>query len=491
MAGLAAAVAGLDERALERFLQPQRWFDAKGRGIRRVRVRDLVPLDAEDRLGVARVEAVFDDGGASTYQLPLAALGSEADVPARAVVGAGPGGVLVDAVIVPAFRRLLGRAVGEGACFAGGPTGGDVRWRVRTLAPPQAAVDDGRPMGVEQSNTSLVYGDAMVVKLVRKLERGVNPDVEIGEFLARHTSFRHVPALLATLVFEEPGSDDTVAGMAQRFVPSVGDGWTWALERLRGWLAAPAHAPDDFWAAAAALGRITRGLHQALASRADVEGFAPEPVTAELAHRWAEAVAGSVARTIDRLGDARRALSAGLGETASALACRRHEAVAAAGRLATMLETAGGMRIRHHGDYHLGQVLRTRDDDFVVLDFEGEPARPLAERRAKHSPLRDVAGMLRSFDYAAGAGAASAPARGREWAQRAREAFLDGYLEAADEAGAPILPAGRQAALRAVALFELEKVFYELAYELGNRPDWVAIPLDGALRVLDGLEALA
>jgi maltose alpha-D-glucosyltransferase/alpha-amylase len=278
--------------------------------------------------------------------------------------------------------------------------------------------------------------------------------------------------------------------MLQEFVPSRGDAWAFALERARIEAIESRHvnAAESFATAARRLGEVTRGLHEALAADSGDPDFAPQAATAEDVVTWGE----STARQVKQAGEALAAQAAAAALPAEirplARTCLEHlpDTLARARAIAASFPDGAGEKIRHHGDYHLGQVLVTERGEFMILDFEGEPARPLAERRRRHSALRDVAGMVRSIAYAAAAATRaagwSAPSdRVIHWESEARSAFLDGYFGA----GLPeFLPQSTAGAYRLLELFEIEKVFYEIAYEVNHRPDWVEIPLRGVARAL-------
>ncbi|HET7564779.1 MAG TPA: phosphotransferase, partial [Gemmatimonadaceae bacterium] len=349
----------------------------------------------------------------------------------------------------------------------------------------------------EQSNTSIVYGDHAILKLFRRLEPGEHPDVEIGRFLTTRTNFHGTPALLGVITFEWDGAP-SVAGMLQRFVPGAQDAWDYALRSARDYLRAKGEAPrNPFAGDAERLGRVTRAMHEALASDTGNPAFAPERATGDDLERWARDARATMARSLELLESRVQAKALDPRATAAARALLgRRDALD--DRVTEMVSAIGddvGMRIRTHGDYHLGQVLRTPDGHFLVIDFEGEPARPLAERRAKVSPLRDVAGMVRSFAYVASmsardvAGETVNPTveiRSAHWERDARTAFLDGYLHAGKTSPeSPVLLSHTRDDTQALlTLFETEKVFYELAYELNNRPEWVWVPLRGIAKLL-------
>jgi trehalose synthase-fused probable maltokinase len=339
------------------------------------------------------------------------------------------------------------------------------------------ALGEGLPvrrLAGEQSNTSVTFGDALILKHFRRLQEGVNPEAEITRFLTERTSFTHTPRLAGHLEYRTRDGVTTL-GVVQELVPGVRDGWQWMLERLddvhRRARAQGGHAETsavrelaaDTLGALRRLGERTAELHRALASSATDPDFAPEPITRDDVADWVAAVQRQIAEARRVTGD-------------SGLAADPRGLTHALGTL------VGCVKIRHHGDFHLGQTLyQLAAADFMIIDFEGEPLRPLAERRRKHTPVRDVAGMLRSINYAAvSAGGEATPARdawAAAWEAEARGAFRDGYRCLA--ADAPFLPGRAGAFTRAVAAFELEKAAYEIVYEANNRPEWIAIPARG------------
>ena len=464
-----AALGALGRDALTRYLSARRWFGAKGQAIEAAGFDEVAPLIAgDDPIALARVAVRFASGHTEHYQVPLAI-----DREGRAsliLANIHGGGVLHDAVESPEFRRQLGRAFAQRATAAAQT----VRWEFEPLTELEDLADvPTRVVGGEQSNTSIVFGERAILKLFRHLEIGQNPDVEIGRFLTTRTNFRGTPALLGILHLRAPAGDG-VAGMVQEFLPDSTDGWAHVLARL-----ANNGADQALTTELQALGRLTRELHAALASVTDDPDFAPEPTTQADLDRWRTEVNTQVTTTFTQLAAQLGQLPAKIVGPARALLGRAEQL---RGLLRGPLHADEAMpRIRHHGDYHLGQVLRTADGGWRIIDFEGEPARPLAERRAKHHPLRDVAGMLRSFAYAAAVAARTDPARDPATAERAmRAAFLAGYDP--DLAGDP-----RSSAL--LALFETEKALYELRYELGSRPDWAWIPLAGLADLLSARPA--
>ena len=484
------------------FLKDQRWFGGKGRRITRVRVADHASLRGAANVLLATVEVTYGDRGHEQYFLPLA-VGYEGRPPDAPAPILRQGTTTVhDAFEDVGFCRALLRAIDRGAqiatakrgTFTFEPRGGSLTRTVETREV------DVRLLGVEQSNTSVVYGGRLILKAFRRLQPGVNPELEILDFLARHTDFDRVPALAGLAEYRARDGTPASLGVLQAFVPNEGDGWSYTLRELETLLdgsgiawseAALAERAAAYLDQVAELGRVTAGLHLALASSPTAPGFAPEPIGRADVEAWQESISARLARALGRLSatlDRQPTSVQSLGQDVLDGEARLRETSLG---LASLLESSTA-KTRHHGDYHLGQVLKTTDS-FVILDFEGEPLRPLAERRARHTPLKDVAGMLRSFSYARHAAIRAAAPRsdgveratlnaGRErlaasWERLARRAFLDAYLGRARAGRASFLPRSDDALRRALAALELEKALYELEYELDNRPDWLAIPL--------------
>ena len=423
------------------WLPQQRWFGAKTKRISRVAIADAFPLGPGV---VLLVDVELEDGGAERYVVPVLA-----------------GVEIRDALDDVEFSRALvtliaraGSADGERGTIHGVPAAGLAeRWP--DGAPRDLAV---RRIGGEQSNTSVVLGEAFMLKQFRKLAAGVNPEAEIPRFLTERTSFRNTPRLAGHLEYREAGREATTLAVMQALVPDAVDGWQWVLARLK---------ESNGTATVHALRRLGERLgelHHALASDPGDPVFAPEPITAADVAAWTDAVA-------DQLESARRALR----DTSLAVDSRAVHA--------GLAHLVGRQKIRHHGDFHLGQTLyRPSAADWMIIDFEGEPLRPLEERRRKHAALRDVAGLLRSIDYAA-ASSATTPA---PWPAAAAREFAEGYRTATG--GASFLPRSDAAFDEAVAVFELEKAAYEILYEANNRPTWIAIPQRGLAGALARLQ---
>ena len=468
---IVALLSGPGRSDLAQYLVRQRWFGAKTRGIGALAVRDWATLDEDAPLVLLLLDV---DGDRYHVAVTVAADAAPPIAMARL-----DGAAIVDAHDDPRFgRRVLAaiaagrRLDGRAGRFVFRPTPG---WAF----PPDPDALDARRHAGEQSNTSVILGGGLVWKTLRRPQPGLNPDLEITRFLTTRTSFRHVPRL-AGWAEHEAGDGAATLGVLQEFVANRGDGWKHVLSALRGRLGAgPARSgPDPLVEDMRRLGTITGGLHAALASDAADPDFAPEPITRDDVARWAA--------------DIRRDVEAGdVWGLPGGGAPVDPNGAGVARALRALEALVGTVKIRSHGDYHLGQVLKT-EDGFVIIDFEGEPARPLAERRAKLPALRDVAGMLRSLDYAAHAVAFEVPAAERApalamltaWESEARRAFLDGYRGAATASPTALIPRSEEELLAACAAFELEKACYELLYERNNRPDWVAIPLAGIRRIL-------
>jgi maltose alpha-D-glucosyltransferase/alpha-amylase len=505
------AIVALTGPRLLQFLSRQRWFGAKGEVPTSAVVADWMCIRGSDAsLAAARIR-VDTSRGRALYQLPIAVRETlPPGVPESAVLAtiaprhpdaseADRGPALVsrdcslyvyDAAYDPQFRAMLARGIATGIEAV---AGSGRRWVVEGAAEMMEQPDRSRAtrlLGVEQSNTCIVIDDAVIVKLFRRLVVGVHPEVEVTRFLTTRAGFTHTPAFLGALRFEDEYGT-TIAGMTQHYVPGATDLWAYTLERGRAYFAAPEDrdAPNELLADAKRLGETTRAMHVALASRTDDPAFAPEPVSPDDVERWAARAQQSVRdalalleRQLDAPGFPREREA-----EARALARRREHFAGWINEIVDSLGSDLGLQVRIHGDFHLGQVLRAPDGELLIIDFEGEPTRPLDERRERASPLRDVAGMLRSFAYAAATLAVEQGARlkpqirelrAARWERDTRQAFLDGYLTSS--AGSPNpLPAHAADTRRLIELFETEKAFYELSYELNNRPTWAWIPMRG------------
>ena len=445
------------EDLLRDWLPGQRWYGGKGSDLAEVRVESETRLPGEADVRVTLVEVRTEDDATDRYQLLVGRRTGELEHRlVHAVIGEVDGTTAYDAVHDhEAAGALL-------ALLAQGGELGPLRFTSIGDVDPELP---SRVMGAEQSNTSIVYGDTVILKLFRRLQPGANPDIEVTKALADAGS-THVACPLAWMDGEVAG-ETTTLGLLQVFLRGASDGWAMATASVRDLFAeGDLHADEvggDFAGEAERLGTATAEVHALMAGTlpAAVVGSEDAQATARQLHERLDSAA-AVVPELEQYADALHAVYDEVGAL-----------------------TAEHPVQRVHGDYHLGQVLRTQEG-WVLLDFEGEPARPLVERTALMSPLRDIAGMLRSFDYAArhllaersvGVGAEQQLTyRAAEWAERNRQAFCDGYARAA---GAD--PREESVLLRA---FELDKAVYEVVYEARNRPTWLPIPLASIERLV-------
>jgi maltokinase len=450
-------IEGVDLEALAQWLEQRRWYASKSRHVTAVEIDEWVQLSDQPTLLLAVVHARFASGSHELYQLALAFIGLERSDSAPAVQ-LTPEAAVIDAVADPEYGRELLRRLDADAQIETE----DGVFRFHRVQGPLPAEAEVRPVGVEQSNSSIVFGDHTVLKVFRKLEPGINPELELLQFLTTQ-GFEHIAPLQGYYDYEGRSFSATL-GVAQRFLPEATGGWELALDQV-------VTDPADLLNELGGLGRITAQLHNALASDNGDPAFSPEEPSSESLSLLTATIDEDIERIFVRLPDDERvAPIAGRGQDV-------RERIAARSQIGL-----GGRAIRTHGDFHLGQTLHT-PHDWVIIDFEGEPARPLFERRQKRSPLRDVASMLRSFAYVS---SASQIMRGRaapgQFEERARHTFLEHYLATVDQA---LLPAGEAAIMNLLSIFELEKAIYELQYELDNRPEWLPIPVAGIVRLLE------
>jgi maltokinase len=433
-----------NEQAVIDYVTKQRWYGAKSRSVTHSEVLDSVELRTTDpHFTLELVEMRYDTGAHDIYQLLH-------------------GDTEIDGLEHPAAARELVHAMRAGLTLQGAE--GTVEFRpVEGFASLGRELLDARPVGGEQSNTSLVFDDELILKVFRRLEPGINPELEMLRFLTEH-GFANIAALGGWYAYSG-GPLSATLGILQEFVRNGEDGWELALEEI-------GTVPDRFLTRLRRLGGVTGEMHTVLGSDLNDPAFSAETPSVESL--------GLLTATVD---EEIESVFLSLPEDDEQLApiIGRGEEVREQLRTLTYAGATGKI-IRTHGDYHLGQTLWS-ENDWVIIDFEGEPARPVTERRRKRSPLRDVAGMLRSFAYAAIAAEllhdTPAPAG---WEEEARVQFLDGYLETVDPT---LLPSGSLAIERLLTVYELEKSVYELRYELDNRPDWVRIPVAGIQRLIE------
>jgi maltokinase len=457
----------LDDESLRNWIAQQRWYGAKARSISGVEIVECLPLSDDPSVLLALVQTRFATGTHELYQLPLlvARQGALQDGPTthggaqRPIAVAGEWAVY-DGLADPAQARALLALIESGEEIETGHG----RFSF-TREPGFEPIDSDAPvraMGVEQSNSSVVFDRRLALKVFRKLEPGINPELEMLHFLSGH-GFGHIAPLQGYYEYEGQALAATL-GVAQTFLPDATGGWELALDEIP-------QDPEGFLARLGSLGQVTAEMHNVLATDAGDPAFSPEEPSQEALALLTATVDEDIERIFVRLPDCDAvAPIAGCGQDV-------RERLAARAQVGI-----GGRVIRTHGDYHLGQTLRT-PRGWVIIDFEGEPARALPERRQKRSPLRDVAGMLRSFAYVTSAVEMMPDRRApEEFEQRARQAFLEVYLAQVDPA---LLPAGEAQVANLLSIYELEKAIYELQYELNNRPDWVPIPVAGIRRLLE------
>jgi len=505
--------------ALLDYTRPRRWFRAKGREPRGARLRDLIRLDDANLLTLLEID--FAAGETELYAIPLASLEAGAlrrlsdggAGPALEAIAPEPGHdqdregdprALVDGLLVPgqAADALL-NLLRSGSRLAGRMGGALVAQRLPALEGADLPV--AKIPRVEQTNSIAIFGDRVLLKVYRQLTAGPNPEREVGEFLNSHCDPPCTARVLGALTYE--AADGTAFGvaLAHEYLANEGDAFSFMLDKLRGYFdrvsALPGPTPrlDPIAAAALAvfdplvarLGRRTGELHRALAAAPPEQpDFAAEPLAAGDRAALAARAGAMLREQLDALSGALPRLTPPARALAEhLLAPEARQAISR--RLDEFRDRPlAVVKTRTHGDLHLGQVLVRGGDDFVIIDFEGEPARPLAERRAKGSPLRDVMGMVRSFGYAPevllrdpsfiGAGGRDGD-RLQPWAdlwkKRMTAAYLRAYLDTVG--AAPFLPASPDDLAVMTTFYELEKVIYEIGYEVNNRPDWVEIPLRG------------
>lgn len=517
--------------ALTPFLMGQRWFRSKSRRIRATHINDVIPLN-EQNTAFLVIDVEFFEGEPEAYLVPLAVMRA---FDGTSVNGTAPAGLvayvmrsgddekalLCDAFLKPEFPHVLLEAVLRGRRLKG--AGSELSssilrgaWAARPLSEMPAKVGE-----LEQSNTSIIYGDELILKLIRRLDAGLNPDVEVTRFLAEKTSYAHAPTLVGATQFKRGKGEPGQCATLQRFVPNQGDAWKLALEFIDRYFERvepvdPAtveeffpgetslayyadHEPPEqvqtwvgtFLTLCRLLGERTAELHLALSSRKDIRDFAPEPFSELHQRSLYQSARATLKTTMQTLEERRTKLSAN--ERSLADLVIRDSRVLEKGIRAITKGKLDALRIRVHGDFHLGQVLFT-GSDFVIIDFEGEPSRNLNERRFLRSPMRDVAGMLRSFHYAA-VGALRTRAsttfdRSRLrpfahlWATWVSRVYLGTYLKGVQNS--QLLPSHEADRERLVQYYLIEKCVYELAYELNNRPAWVSLPLSGLESLIAG-----
>jgi maltose alpha-D-glucosyltransferase/alpha-amylase len=518
------------ERILPVYLKGCRWFGGKARGVRATAIGEILPI-MDDSLPafLTLVRVDYSDGDAETYAVPLMyAQGEQAE---RVLRDHSPAaiarlvfkdreeeGIIFDAFVDEAFAEalLVGIARHRRREGMGGDLVASRTQEFKQIRGPGEGHLNPSILKAEQSNTSIVFGDRFILKLFRRIEAGVNPDLEIGRFLT-DKKFRHIPPLAGAVEYRREREEPMTLAILQQFVPNEGDAWKHTLDRLthffqqavaeRGKMEslslpssplldlAEADSPPavaeiigPYLESARLLGQRTGEMHLALGSDPDRPGFAPEPFSKLYQRSVYQSMRNLTGQVFQLLRQRLRTLPEGTRPGVQEVLDQEARILDRFRSITDLKITA--MRIRCHGDYHLGQVLHT-GKDFIIIDFEGEPARPLSERRIKRSPLRDVAGMLRSFNYAVYSALFSQRDSGlirpedlafletsaQFWRLWVSAAFLKAYLGEASKGN--FIPKAKRELQALLDIYLLEKAVYELGYELNNRPEWIMIPIQG------------
>ncbi|MGA1876134.1 MAG: maltose alpha-D-glucosyltransferase, partial [bacterium] len=511
-----------EKQALTRYLKNSRWFGAKAKVIRQVSILEDAPIrKVPYPCHMLLIEVEYTEGTPELYLLPLSfALKGESpraleEFPGGVVASLRRGdeeGVLYDSTYDEQFHQELLLTIanrrkmkGRSGDFVGFPGKGFKSY----LGEKKFALAS-RPLKVEQSNTSIIYGDRLFLKLYRRLSEGVNPDLEIVKFLSEKTAYANFPSFAGGIEYRRTGAEPMTVALLQRFIENAGDAWTFTVDVVKRYFenilakrgedgegilkeegslldVDIAHIPDLvqesigglYLEMASLLGKRTGELHLALASHHEDERFVPESFSLLYQRSVYQSMQGLVIRTMRSLSDSLEHLSSDIRDEAKGILSSEREILRRMQKI--LKKKLSAMKIRIHGDYHLGQVLYT-GKDFVIMDFEGEPARPLTERKLKRSPFRDVAGMIRSFHYAAYGALLLHPSYRPEdivllepwiepWYRYVGGIFLRSYLDTVNHA--PFIPRERDELEILLQTFLLEKAVYELGYELNNRPDWV------------------
>ncbi len=520
-----AGAQRLETVNLPEFFPKQRWFAGKSRQIKATNIVDWAPV-ITSRSALAMVEVRFESGTPDIYLTTLAMTFGDA---AEEIQRTAP-----NAIITPIVSGREPGLLHEGvfddetcaALFSLIANGQELNARhtrisgVRGKVFPEVQGSAETPLSVrrgsaEQSNTSILYGDRFILKLFRRLERGSNPDAEIGRYLTENTSFRQIPPFAGSIECTAADAGPSTLGMLQGLVANEGDGWKWTLEELNRYFetCAPIAFPERmnsepkdpvelseaptsrlardhigiYLDSATTLGRRTAEMHLALASPTNDPAFAPEPMAAQDLETLLVDLRQHATKVFDLLKEHVSFLPDEVVEDAAEVLSKRRRILDQFNGL--RLDKLRTLRTRIHGDYHLGQVLKVKTD-FVILDFEGEPARPLSYRRAKQCPLKDVAGMLRSFSYAVHVSLLNYTARHNEdvtrlepwallWERSVATEFLRAYRDSAQDA--EFLPINGADFRKLLDIFLLDKALYEVLYEMNSRPAWLRIPLMGIL----------
>ncbi|WP_416772933.1 maltose alpha-D-glucosyltransferase [Pseudomonas sp. RHF3.3-3] len=512
----APARTSLEQTSLPEWLPMRRWFADKHAPIEQVHIAYGLRFGEPQQPVLLSEVHVTVGGQVSRYQVPFGLLAEEqinAALPqqlALARVRRGRQvGLITDAFSLDSFVRAVIQGLQEGRVLSG--EAGELHFQATAelLTQPLPADAEVRYLSAEQSNSSVVVGERVMLKLIRKVSAGIHPELEMSAYLGAG-GYRHISPLLGSVVRRDPAGEESLLMIAQGLLNNQGDAWIWTqnnLERaIRDELAdgtaeheVSIDAHDELVNFAGLLGQRLGEMHQVLAAPTDNPAFSAEVSTGKDGQAWGKHIGSQVTRALQLLEQHQAQLPAADQALVARLVAGKKAILAHVQALA--VQAVGGLRIRVHGDLHLGQVLVVQGDAYLI-DFEGEPARSLQERRGKHSPYKDVSGVLRSFDYAAAmaldsshsvdsseAAQAALTRVTERYLKESRQAFIRAYEQATTSlAHAWQDPAGAQAAL---ALFSLEKAAYEIAYEAQNRPTWLRVPLHGLDRLLSEVKTLS
>ncbi|MFH1338896.1 MAG: maltose alpha-D-glucosyltransferase [Candidatus Omnitrophota bacterium] len=523
----------LEREVLIKYLRGCRWFGGKGRTVRKISIIENAPIISKntDFANLIILEVNYNEGAPEMYLLPLFFAAKDKAGPIQqsypqavvAQIQAGQEeGILYDGVYDEEFHQILFDMISKRKRVRA-KTGEFVAYpgkKFRSSLVDRQLPLESTVLGAEQSNTSVVYKNTFILKLFRKLENGINPDAEIVKALTEKANFSYIPSFTGAIEYRRRNAEPIFIGLLQSFVPNQGDAWIFTLdnvskyfERVLSKKAGFENIPQmssllldkdslgaftlldelvgTFYSEMIGLlGNRTGKLHLSLFSLSDCSDFAPEPFSTLYQRSVYQSMRNLVRQVLRLLEENINKLPDEVKQGASEILSSQGKILC---RLERILEKKiSAMKIRIHGDCHLGQVLFT-GKDFVIIDFEGEPARALSERRLKRSPLRDVAGMVRSFHYAAYAGLLRHPLVHKQdipslepwvkaWYHYASGIFLRSYLDIVGEAA--FLPKKREDFTILFEAFLLEKAVYELGYELNNRPEWVIIPIKGLQYIL-------
>jgi maltose alpha-D-glucosyltransferase / alpha-amylase len=519
-----------EDEILPDYLRGSRWFSGKGRAIRSVQIIENLPLYGNG--GGAHLlacQVVYTEGTPEFYLVPVSFAPDDQskraarEAPDRiiATIHSSSGkGILYDSVHDEVFRASLLSLVARRKKIKGksGELVGYAGRNFRKVAGDKDPALDSRLLGAEQSNTSMVYENKLFLKLYRRFDEGISPDAEISRFLTEKTRFQNVPVFAGSIEYRRAGAEPVAVAMLQGYTPSEGDAWSLTVdsvgryfERVLSMGDQVRKPPRPFFSVSESegvspefeevmagfylemvdlLGKRTAEMHLALASAPDDPDFAPEPYSLLYQRSIFQSMRSQVKMVFPLLQSNLRKLPVDVADEAEKLLAAERQLLECQARI--LEKKISAMKIRVHGDYHLGQVMFT-GKDFVIIDFEGEPARPSTERRLKRTPLKDVAGMMRSFHYA---GYSALLQRGHvrtedqpllepwvgPWSGYVGNAFLKSYLDGVSGSG--LLPTESSEIEILLQTLLLDKAVYELGYEINNRPDWVLIPIRGITSIL-------